>query len=72
MRLTTRFDARCSPGRYFAAHEMKAVLAHIIVNFDVKLDGDGTRPPNVYFAMGVVPAPHGRVLFKKRKASGAI
>ena len=49
-------DPLGSPGRYFAAKELKAILAHIILNYDMKLGGDGSRPPNVYFAMGVMPA----------------
>ncbi|KAI1787001.1 cytochrome P450 [Ganoderma leucocontextum] len=54
------------PGRYFAANTLKAILAHIIVNYDLKLGGDGSRPPDRYLVGHVLPAPGGRVLFKKR------
>ena len=59
-----------SPGRYFASNELKAILAHLILNYDVKLGGDGSRPPEVYFSLSVIPALGGRVLFKKRNLEG--
>ena len=58
-----------SPGRHFASNELKAVLGQIILNYDMKIPGDGSRPPDVYFVTAVLPAPHGGVLFKKRKPS---
>ncbi len=59
-----------SPGRYFAANELKAILAYIAIHYDLKLGGDGSRPPDSYIATAVVPALHVRVLFRKRGASG--
>lgn len=58
-----------SPGRYFASRELKAILAYILLNYDMKLGGDGSRPQDVYIATGMMPAPRGRVLFKKRESS---
>ena len=54
--------------RYFAAYELKAALAHIVLEFDLKLGGDGVRPADLSFGYGMnaVPAPDGRVLFRKR------
>lgn len=43
------------------------MLAWILVNYDLKMDGDGKRPENVYYANGVIPAPKGQVMFRKRK-----
>ncbi|PIL30272.1 hypothetical protein GSI_07450 [Ganoderma sinense ZZ0214-1] len=57
------------PGRYFASNELKAILACIILNCDMKLGGDGSRPSDVYTATSIMPAPHGRILFKKRGGS---
>ena len=56
-----------SPGRYFASNELRAILAHVILNYDLKLGGDGSRPTEVYFSLSVLPALGGRVLFKKRR-----
>ena len=57
-----------SPGRFFAANELKAMLAFIVLNYDLKLGGDGKRPPNLYFAQSVIPALDGQVMFRKRQA----
>ncbi|KAI8990629.1 cytochrome P450 [Trametes punicea] len=57
------------PGRFFAANELKSLLAYIILNYDMKLSGDGSRPKNVYWAMTVIPALNGKILFKKRETS---
>ncbi|KAI0368837.1 cytochrome P450 [Pilatotrama ljubarskyi] len=54
------------PGRFFAANELKSLLAFIILNYDLKLGGDGQRPRNIYWGLNVIPAPNGKVLFKRR------
>ena len=59
--------ASSSPGRFFASNELKAVLAQIILNYDVKLGGDGSHPPDVYVSLNIIPALRGCVLFKKRE-----
>ncbi|KAJ7445670.1 cytochrome P450 [Mycena latifolia] len=33
------------PGRFFAATELKAILAHVVLTYDVKSDIEGARPP---------------------------
>ncbi|KAI0828877.1 cytochrome P450 [Trametes gibbosa] len=57
------------PGRFFAANELKALLAFIVLNYDLKLGGDGQRPRNIYWGLNVVPAPNGKVLFRRRETS---
>ncbi|KAM5530553.1 hypothetical protein V8D89_015788 [Ganoderma adspersum] len=57
------------PGRFFAASELKAMLAYIILNYDLKLGGDGKRPANLSFTSQIVPSPTGQVLFRKRRAA---
>ena len=56
-----------SPGRFFAANELKAIMAYIVVNYDLKIGGDGKRPENLYFAATMIPDPKGEILFRKRK-----
>ena len=58
-----------SPGRFFAASELKAMLAYIVVNYDMKIANDGPRPENIYIRFNVVPNPRGAVMFRRRKAS---
>ncbi|GJE97803.1 cytochrome P450 [Phanerochaete sordida] len=55
------------PGRFFAANELKAALAYVLVHYDVKPEHDGVRPPNVCNGLTVVPDAHARVLFRKRQ-----
>ncbi|KAJ7660426.1 hypothetical protein B0H17DRAFT_832480, partial [Mycena rosella] len=37
------------PGRFFAATELKAMLAHLVLNYDVKAEVEGVRPPDNTF-----------------------
>ncbi|KAH9849220.1 cytochrome P450 [Lenzites betulinus] len=57
------------PGRFFAANELKAMLAYIVLNYDMKLPGDGKRPDNLYLGPTVVAAPTAEVMFRKRQAA---
>ncbi|KAI6359418.1 hypothetical protein MCOR25_007073 [Pyricularia grisea] len=57
------------PGRFFAAQELKLVLAHVLVKYDVRL-ADGCDPkvvPNGYFVMA---DPTVRFEVRKRKEGG--
>lgn len=55
-----------SPGRFFAANELKAMMAHLVLNYDVKFEEEGVRPPNQWFGLTFVPDPTANVLFRKR------
>ena len=54
------------PGRYFAACELKIMLAHIVLSYDVKMESEGVRPPDVWLALSCIPNPRGKVMFRKR------
>ncbi|KAF8989861.1 cytochrome P450 [Cyathus striatus] len=54
------------PGRFFAATELKAMLAHTLLNYDVMLHTD-RRPDNVWYEDSQIPDPNIKVLFRKRK-----
>ena len=56
-----------SPGRFFAANELKAMLAYLVVNYDVKLPDNSRPPANIYHALRVIPNPRGVVMFRKRR-----
>ncbi|KJA23965.1 hypothetical protein HYPSUDRAFT_39491 [Hypholoma sublateritium FD-334 SS-4] len=57
------------PGRYFAASELKLMLAHLVVNYDVRLENEGVRPADMWVATSRVPNPTAEVLFRKRKVA---
>ena len=60
---TCSFD---SPGRFFAAIQLKSILAHIVVTYDVKLEDNATRPRSLHFGTSIVADPRASVLFRKR------
>jgi hypothetical protein len=55
-----------SPGRFFATVELKAMLAHIVTSYDVKMEEEGVRPPNQWFAGVCIPSKTAQVLFRRR------
>ncbi|KAH9477541.1 Cytochrome P450 monooxygenase 103 [Psilocybe cubensis] len=55
------------PGRFFAANELKAMLAYILLNYDIKLPNDGPRPQNQWFMGAASPNRTAELMFRKRK-----
>ncbi|KAJ7302011.1 cytochrome P450 [Mycena albidolilacea] len=55
------------PGRFFAATVLKAMLAHLVINYDVKAEVEGVRPADMNFGRVTTPSATGRVLFRKRQ-----
>jgi cytochrome P450 len=54
------------PGRFFAGHTIKVLIAHLIMNYDVTVDEDKGRPLNVAAHEYIFPDPEARILFKER------
>ncbi|KAF9237107.1 cytochrome P450 [Melanogaster broomeanus] len=53
------------PGRFFAANELKSMLAHIITRYDIKLE-DGIHPQSLRIGTAIVANPTAKVLFRER------
>jgi hypothetical protein len=51
--------------RFFAVNELKLMLAHILENYDVKLEGP-TRPPTEWFGTMAGANQTAKVLFRRR------
>ncbi|CAG2014307.1 unnamed protein product [Fusarium graminearum] len=63
--LTFGYGRHACPGRFFAANEIKMILAHALLRYDVKLVGSETRRyPNIEFAHMSIPDPSRKLLFK--------
>jgi hypothetical protein len=62
MPLTTIFTL--SPGRFFAAAELKVMFCHILLNYDIKFDGKPAAETWLY--QGSLPDPTTRVAFRAR------
>ncbi|KAF5315411.1 hypothetical protein D9619_007341 [Psilocybe cf. subviscida] len=54
------------PGRFFAVNELKAMLAYILLNYDIKLVDGNHRPDNVWVGASCSPNPTAEVLLRKR------
>ncbi|KAL9712299.1 hypothetical protein Ac2012v2_003533 [Leucoagaricus gongylophorus] len=56
------------PGRFFAVNEIKAMFAHILLNYDVKLeDSSLQRPTNFHLEDAIIPDIKAKVMFRKRR-----
>ncbi|GJE92698.1 cytochrome P450 [Phanerochaete sordida] len=55
------------PGRFFAASELKTMLAHLVMNYDVRTETPGVIPPAMHVSNVVVPNRTAKVLFRKRR-----
>ncbi|KAK0220495.1 cytochrome P450 [Armillaria fumosa] len=51
------------PGRFFAVNNLKALMSHVLLNFDVKMD---TLPSSTWLAGDQIPDQSSKVLFRKR------
>ena len=61
------YGKHACPGRFFAALEMKLIIAHLILNYDVRLEQPGVRPTDFVFEANCMPNAQARVLLKRRK-----
>ena len=63
----TRIHSSISPGRFFAANEVKALLAHILVTYDIKFEARKQAPRNT-IADSIRRVPEkANVMFRKRQ-----
>ncbi|KAF5341335.1 hypothetical protein D9758_016165 [Tetrapyrgos nigripes] len=55
------------PGRFFAVNELKTLLAHTLLTYDVKLEGFSKEVPEpTLFTSAIIPNQKAKVLFRKR------
>lgn len=56
------------PGCYFATCELKLMLVHVAMNYDIKLEKEGVRPVDFWIATVRAPNHAVEVLFRKQRA----
>ncbi|KAI0072121.1 cytochrome P450 [Panus rudis PR-1116 ss-1] len=56
------------PGRFFAVNELKVLLAHLVMTYDMKLENEGKMPDDFIFHLSLLPDPKVKVLFRRRRA----
>ncbi|KIM70391.1 hypothetical protein SCLCIDRAFT_1207734 [Scleroderma citrinum Foug A] len=57
---------RKCPGQFFASTMMTTMMAYLVLNYDMKLENDGVRPPDEWFLMNCVPNRTAEILFRRR------
>lgn len=67
MERSSLYPLFCSPGRFFAANKLKVMMAHLVLNYDVKMEKEGVRPPNTSAAMACAPDLTAEVMFKRHR-----
>ncbi|KAF5374236.1 hypothetical protein D9758_004728 [Tetrapyrgos nigripes] len=56
-----------SPGRFFAVNELKTLIAHTLLTYDVKLEHDSKTVPKPFcFGRTMMPNRTAKVMFRKR------
>ncbi|KAJ7019183.1 cytochrome P450 [Mycena alexandri] len=50
------FDAFRFPGRFLVAYALKALMAHVLLHYDLKIGGDGSRKPDYWFSYHCTPS----------------
>lgn len=56
-----------SPGRFFAANELKSMMAHLVMNYDVRMEKAGEVPAPIHYTAMISPNRTAKVLFRKRQ-----
>ncbi|CAK97056.1 uncharacterized protein An11g09260 [Aspergillus niger] len=58
------------PGRFYAANEMKMMLAHMLICYDMRFPDGRGRPRNFTIDSDMYPDPATRLLIRKRRSIG--
>jgi len=53
--------------RFFAATELKAMLAYLLINYDIKAENEGVRPPDYSFGRVRQPSPTAKIWVRRRQ-----
>lgn len=64
--LSFGYGRHACPGRFFAAQEIKAIMAHILRNYDLRFSAGQSRPESMRVETQFLPHPGATVEFKRR------
>ena len=56
-----------SPGRFFVSHELKMLLAYMVMNYEVQYLPQ--RPPNTWFGPMVIPPMKATIKVKRKEGT---
>jgi hypothetical protein len=54
------------PGRFFAVTQLKLILAHLLLHYDLRLEQEFTRPPDMPMMFSMLPNNKAKILLKRR------
>ncbi|TDZ61446.1 Cytochrome P450 monooxygenase ATR2 [Colletotrichum trifolii] len=64
--LTFGYGKHACPGRFFAANEIKMIMANLVLNYEVKMpDGLTERYPQLVFGGSAIPDPKKSIMIRK-------
>ncbi|EJD49225.1 cytochrome P450 [Auricularia subglabra TFB-10046 SS5] len=66
--LTFGTGRHACPGRFWAANEMKAMMAYMVTHYDMKMEREGVVPDETWIAAAVIPDRNARMVIRKREA----
>ncbi|KAF8174135.1 hypothetical protein K438DRAFT_1610166, partial [Mycena galopus ATCC 62051] len=55
------------PTCFFPVTELKATMAHLVMNYDVKAEVEGVQPADDVFGTRMTPNPTGKVQIRKKQ-----
>ena len=68
IRVETNLHSSTSPGRFLAVTELKAIAGYVLLNYDIKLEGEANVPPGgIFFGTARSTNASARILFRKRR-----
>ncbi|KAI0409332.1 cytochrome P450 monooxygenase [Xylaria palmicola] len=60
------------PGRFFASNEIKMILGHLLLRYDVEYPAGQGRPQNLNADENLYPDPVARILIRKRRSEDEV
>lgn len=60
------YGRRACPGRFFAAVELKLMLAQLVMAYDIRIEGD-VRPKDIVVEANCLPNRSAKLLFRERR-----
>ncbi|EGN97958.1 hypothetical protein SERLA73DRAFT_182766 [Serpula lacrymans var. lacrymans S7.3] len=66
--VTFGYGKHACPGRFFASNMLKAIMAHLVLTYDIKLKDEGVRPADQWFGMNCTPNRKAEIMMRKRQS----
>ncbi|EJD49202.1 cytochrome P450 [Auricularia subglabra TFB-10046 SS5] len=66
--LTFGTGRHACPGRFWAANEMKAMMAYMVSHYDMKMEHEGVVPQETWLGATIIPDRNARLVIRKREA----